>query len=83
MPKVVKSQVAHARGFLQPLPCEAQTLADIGKRSLTLPRSDPPAAVAEGLRGTISMAAVRRVGVWRGGFRLSMSVCRPFRLAVP
>jgi TolB-like protein/class 3 adenylate cyclase len=24
-----------------------------------------------------------RVGVWRGGFRLSMSVCRPFRLAVP
>ena len=28
-------------------------------------------------------AAMRRVGVWRGGFRLSMSVCRPFRLAVP
>ena len=28
-------------------------------------------------------AAVRRVGVWRGGFRSSMSVCRPFRLAVP
>jgi hypothetical protein len=27
--------------------------------------------------------AVRRVGVWRGGFRLSVSVCRPFRLAVP
>jgi len=27
--------------------------------------------------------AVRRVEVWRGGFRLSMSVCRPFRLAVP
>ncbi len=24
-----------------------------------------------------------RVGVWRGGFRLSISVCRPFRLAVP
>ena len=27
--------------------------------------------------------AFGRVGVWRGGFRLSMSVCRPFRLAVP
>jgi hypothetical protein len=26
---------------------------------------------------------MRRVGVWRGGFRWSMSVCRPFRLAVP
>ena len=24
-----------------------------------------------------------RVGVWRGGVRLSISVCRPFRLAVP
>ena len=24
-----------------------------------------------------------RVGVWRGGFRLGISVCRPFRLAVP
>ena len=24
-----------------------------------------------------------RVGVWRGDFRLSISVCRPFRLAVP
>ena len=26
---------------------------------------------------------MHRVGVWRGGVRLSMSVCRPFRLAVP
>ena len=24
-----------------------------------------------------------RVGVWRGGVRPGMSVCRPFRLAVP
>ena len=24
-----------------------------------------------------------RVGVWRGGCRLGISVCRPFRLAVP
>jgi hypothetical protein len=24
-----------------------------------------------------------RVGVWRGGYRSSISVCRPFRLAVP
>jgi len=24
-----------------------------------------------------------RVGVWRGGVRLSISVYRPFRLAVP
>ena len=24
-----------------------------------------------------------RVEMWRGGVRLSMSVCRPFRLAVP
>jgi hypothetical protein len=28
-------------------------------------------------------AGVGRVGVWRGGVRLSISVCRPFRLAVP
>jgi hypothetical protein len=31
----------------------------------------------------LGVAAMRRVGVWRGGFRWSMSVCRPFRLAVP
>ena len=24
-----------------------------------------------------------RVEMWRGGFRLDLSVCRPFRLAVP
>jgi hypothetical protein len=24
-----------------------------------------------------------RVEMWRGGFRLNISVCRPFRLAVP
>ncbi len=28
-------------------------------------------------------SGVGRVGVWRDGVRLSMSVCRPFRLAVP
>jgi hypothetical protein len=28
-------------------------------------------------------ARIGRVGVWRGGVRLSISVCRPFRLAVP
>ena len=34
-------------------------------------------------RFTSQPAGMRRVGVWRGGFRSSMSVCRPFRLAVP
>ena len=29
------------------------------------------------------MTAMRRVEVWRGGFRLSMYLARPFRLAVP
>jgi len=28
-------------------------------------------------------AAHGRVEMWRGGFRLNISVCRPFRLAVP
>jgi hypothetical protein len=31
----------------------------------------------------ISLTGFGRVGVWRGGVRLSISVCRPFRLAVP
>jgi hypothetical protein len=30
-----------------------------------------------------SLTGFGRVGVWRGGVRLSISVCRPFRLAVP
>ena len=30
-----------------------------------------------------ALAGAGRVGVWRGGVRLSISVCRPFRLAVP
>jgi hypothetical protein len=32
---------------------------------------------------TVARAGVGRVGVWRGGYRSSISVCRPFRLAVP
>jgi hypothetical protein len=31
----------------------------------------------------IALKAMGRVGVWRGGYRSSISVCRPFRLAVP
>jgi hypothetical protein len=63
MPEVVKSQVANARAFLQPLPCETQTLADIGKRSLTLPSSDPSAAIAEGLRGMMINGRCAQIAV--------------------
>ena len=35
------------------------------------------------LRAILTRRGPIKVGVWRGGFRLSMSVCRPFRLAVP
>jgi len=31
----------------------------------------------------VAKAAHGRVEMWRGGFRLNISVCRPFRLAVP
>ena len=34
-------------------------------------------------RNPISLTGFGRVGVWRGGVRVSISVCRPFRLAVP
>ena len=47
---------------------------------LFLRNGTAPMVMHKALYGT---AAMRRVGVWRGGFRLSMSVCRPFRLAVP
>jgi len=33
--------------------------------------------------GDNRLTIVGRVGVWRDGVRVSISVCRPFRLAVP
>ena len=39
--------------------------------------------VFSSIRDVAQTSQMRRVGVWRGGLRLSMSVCRPFRLAVP
>ena len=42
-----------------------------------------PLHVETSRRSNAQTSQMRRVGVWRGGVRLSMSVCRPFRLAVP
>ena len=38
--------------------------------------------IGAGVKNTV-VCHYGRVGVWRGGVRLSISVCRPFRLAVP
>jgi hypothetical protein len=40
----------------------------------------------DGTENVLSLGVLlvgRRVEMWRGGFRSSISVCRPFRLAVP
>jgi hypothetical protein len=59
--------------------------------SLPGPTLPSPASVGHGSYLGISCRQRRsrttvedgRVEMWRGGFRLNISVCRPFRLAVP
>ena len=55
-----------------------------GPRRGPCAQSSPTIAIREvATRRWLRLSASRRVGVWRGGVRLSMSVCRRFRLAVP
>jgi hypothetical protein len=49
----------------------------------TLPSRKPPHDANRRRAETEFFNKIGRVGVWRGGVRLSISVCRPFRLAVP
>ena len=43
----------------------------------------PPSRSPTTAQRRLRPSAVRRVEVWRGGCRSSISVCRPFRPAVP
>jgi hypothetical protein len=55
----------------------------VGQRATLESQIRGLAAVSENTIRRFQSPAVRRVEVWRGGCRSSISVCRPFRLAVP
>jgi hypothetical protein len=61
------------RADAQPVGVESFVVGPAPRRVLTVVDRPP----------MLRTPALRRVGVWRGGLRLSMSVCRLFRLAVP
>jgi hypothetical protein len=61
-------------------------LSDQERRVVGRLLTERRALVIETTEDTTEPDAERRAGiveVWRGDVRLSMSVCRPFRLAVP